>query len=949
MRKRILFSLGWLVLLSCLLPSPARTAPQTLMEKMNCLRRQIPNPENAPAIRGNLRVTQIDERNLCVTGSYHDFLVERFRQECGPFLKQMESDAFRPQDWSRQFHYRFAALEVIAAYRPQIVAAWKSGFEVKTNGKSVPIRRFGWWINPMSAGHFPSFGPEKEMIFNAAQVTHHLFIELESPMTPGTVYSLRNSLGEQVDFQYAPKNRSEAIQLNQVGTAADAGRKYAYLSIWRGPELGGADYSAWEGKPFFVIDSQGKRLFEGSIQRRQADEEAQNRFTGNAVWEMDFSEFCQPGRYWLSVPGIGRSWPFTLGNDAIGEAFYVRMRGMFQKRCGCAKEEPFTHWPGGACHLTTYQGKFPPNWRHYGVKNGDYGFFDADGNHVEVKPFDLIHETCTADDSTRIPNLSGGWHDAGDYDRRSLHLISVGDFVTAYLLFPQNFSDGQLNLPESGNGIPDLLDEAVWGAEVWRKAQNEKGGVGCWIEAESHPKNFVPETDEQPYFLALPTMESSAEYASYAAALALALHRAGAEKLSLTFRESALRAYHFAQDPANRQICEYPRISCQKDGKRVTCDVTYRESEKLSGAALGKAALNFFFLTENPQFLEDFRRFRPLGFDQAIREMSWNTSPFWCAELIAEATRFLPDAHSTETHSNAPDPQFRDLQEVFDHYRTELLKLADVRLQELDENYPIRMPWYASRHAYVSHMSWGNFHPLNRAKPFIAAWRLTGDVKYRDAALLANDWQLGANPAGSSMTTGLGRNYPVRFLDLPSYQDGIEEFIPGISPYRYVFGQNRCAVETGYGLYVSQREDHGFQTLQIPLALPSFPSKAPQQDAKATKQDAKTTQQDAKAPQQDAKAPRQDAKAPAPQSETSAPEIGEFAKAVAEQIPILHRFGNVEGWSVAASEFTVWETVAPGAAVTGCLLEPGWLPDQKLKDRKPANDLKKLQGYWALP
>ena len=49
------------------------------------------------------------------------------------------------------------------------------------------------------------------------------------------------------------------------------------------------------------------------------------------------------------------------------------------------------------------------------------------------------------------------------------------------------------------------------------------------------------------------------------------------------------------------------------------------------------------------------------------------------------------------------------------------------------------------------------------------------------------------------MTSGLGRVYPVSFLDLPSYVDGIAEYVPGITPYRWNYGMPAKAVEMVYG------------------------------------------------------------------------------------------------------------------------------------------------------
>ena len=118
---------------------------------------------------------------------------------------------------------------------------------------------------------------------------------------------------------------------------------------------------------------------------------------------------------------------------------------------------------------------------------------------VDPDDVEMLQDLVVAATNEALPNVTGGWHDAGDFDRRSFHLRAVEDLVVTYLFNPTAFTDGQLNLPESGNGRPDLLDEAVFGLEVWRQAQQPDGGVGVWIEATSHPQIMDPGLDTQPY------------------------------------------------------------------------------------------------------------------------------------------------------------------------------------------------------------------------------------------------------------------------------------------------------------------------------------------------------------------------------------------------------------------------------------------------------------------
>jgi hypothetical protein len=69
----------------------------------------------------------------------------------------------------------------------------------------------------------------------------------------------------------------------------------------------------------------------------------------------------------------------------------------------------------------------------------------------------------------------------------------------------------------------------------------------------------------------------------------------------------------------------------------------------------------------------------------------------------------------------------------------------------------------------------------------------------------------------------------------------------------------------------------------------------------------------------------------------------------ADQLPIFRRYVNLEFLSVPASEYSVWETIAPAAVTTGYLLEKAALPTPEMKNRQPAEDFRKLPGYLALP
>ena len=82
----------------------------------------------------------------------------------------------------------------------------------------------------------------------------------------------------------------------------------------------------------------------------------------------------------------------------------------------------------------------------------------------------------------------GGWHDAGDWDRNHNHLGGASALLYVYEFNPPLFSDNELNIPESGNGIPDIIDEAAWTVDFMKRLQSPSGAVRGGLETTNHPR-----------------------------------------------------------------------------------------------------------------------------------------------------------------------------------------------------------------------------------------------------------------------------------------------------------------------------------------------------------------------------------------------------------------------------------------------------------------------------
>ena len=741
--------------------------------------------------------------------------------------------------------------------RPAFVAGLTNG--TYTVGGDA-VKAFGYWVIPNGVMRFPVKPGKPEEPVPIVRPMYNVFLKLAKPMKSGKAYPITIPSGEKIDFTYDANVPSPLFKVNQVAYASDASEKYVYLGGWMGPL--GAYPRPKDGTKFELVNAKTKDVaLTGDVVFRKADEIRRDGdgnetpFTGEETVEMDISA-AKSGTYFVRIPGLGRSMDFDVNGDGVADLFALSMKGLFQQRCGCAKTKDLTHWTDTACHMKVYRGVNPPEEWEYGEC-----FTDKDGKRANVSHFTInnwqarrIEKEPGAMEELSLP---GGWHDAADFDRRPMHMRIVGDLALMYMTKPENFTDDQLAVPEHGDGIPDVLNEAIWGLRHLIKGQQKDGGVGTWIETVRHPdeKNHHcgASTDPFPYFLSRATRSSSMDYAGYAALLARALNTVDspkAKKAAAAFRKSAERAWTYAMtaEPAKK----VPMRSGWDEKDEIDC--FYNEPDgPVAPYLVAKASMNLYALTQDKKYADVFTPDLVQKTIQTINQRGWSMSAFILAETAV---------------TDIPSPEYEKVKKF---WRERAVREADQALGWLNNGYPYRLPFYPPNSGWEHSVSWGNIHPLHQAKKFIAAHMLTGDKKYLDASYLACDYHCGCNPNGETWTAGLGKVYPTSYLSLVSCADDIVEYVPGIPPYRNSFGL------------------------------------CPEVSNRVYNWDVKTI----------------------------------------SKYPFHHRWANMEAYSVAASEFTVWETVHDPAIVAGYLMGPGKKPKNDM--REPAKDLRDLPGYWCLP
>jgi endoglucanase len=208
--------------------------------------------------------------------------------------------------------------------------------------------------------------------------------------------------------------------------------------------------------------------------------------SGDRVWWFDFSGFDTPGTYYVYDPyNNRRSAYFEIGSEVYNIALKHALRTFYYQRCSTSKKEEFAGWrwkDESACHV--YEGqdlKCLPVW-------------------------DKNNQSLALD-------LSGGWHDAGDYNKYVNFTRSVmHELLSAYRDNPDVFFDNN-NIPESGNGLPDIIDEIVWELDWLKKMQLEDGTVLMKVSVDAHQSGSPPSSDKAARYYA-PAAASAARVLS---------------------------------------------------------------------------------------------------------------------------------------------------------------------------------------------------------------------------------------------------------------------------------------------------------------------------------------------------------------------------------------------------------------------------------------------------
>ena len=402
---------------------------------------------------------------------------------------------------------------------------------------------------------------------------HWLFLELPQGMKQGCTYTVSIPKGIGADKAQLSvcfdvwNQQSEAVHVNIIGYSPAEAVHAADLYQWLG-DGGQRDYQTWEGRKVYLYNVKtGKKQSAGNVmfwKKAEASkmEAGAKNLVGTDVWNIDFRGSA-PGRYRLVVEDVGCSMDFDIASDVYYQPYRYSVRGYYYMRLG-EPNDPAHVWP------VPRQPQFIPETDPKGltVYKTDFHPFSQEWRDLHTDVWDEPHfkpALASRFWQHRLPGnpvnieVKGGHSDAMDWDRHLAHISNIYDMLLPYILSGGRLSDDNLGIRESGNGIPDIIDEA----------RNEVDFFLSIRDGEGYSQGVTnPDLNWSVMFQAGCTTMAAWGNAANCAMIAEAFRLQGNDSLKTYYTDEAIKAFRYASKQEWTQLDDLQDIgSMQMRGR----------------------------------------------------------------------------------------------------------------------------------------------------------------------------------------------------------------------------------------------------------------------------------------------------------------------------------------------------------------------------------------------
>jgi len=509
-----------------------------------------------------------------------------------------------------------------------------------------------------------------------------------------------------VSAQSKSDGGKDKIRLNQIGFYPNA-PKIAVVLINK--------------KGSFTLQSADKKV----VYKGQLKKSGQPDFAGQYTWIADFSAFSKSGKYVLNVPGLGTSYPFGISRNVHQEVADATIKAFYFMRASTPL-------------LEKYAGKW-----HRAMGHPD--------NKV------LIHASAVSEGRPEGSLVSSprGWYDAGDYNK---YIVNSG--ITTYTLlslyedFPEYMKTVKLNIPESGNGVPDLLNETLWNLRWMLTMQDSvDGGVYHKLTNAAFDKMEMPAKATEPRYLIQKSTAATLDFAAVMAQSARVFRQYEVQlpNFADSCREAALKAWEWAQT--------HPHIIYNK----YVLNDNFKP--KITTGDYGDGEVRDEFIWAASELFVTLKDIKYVHKINVIPDIKMPL-PSWSQVRVLG---YYTIARNSERIAGTGYKNIAEIKKRIVNYANGLIKDAD------------KTAYKAVMYKKKANFIWGsNSVAANQGIALIQAYKITGDKKYLKYALDNLDYILGRNGAGYSFVTGYGSKTPMHPHHRPSVADGIVDPIPGL-------------------------------------------------------------------------------------------------------------------------------------------------------------------------
>jgi endoglucanase len=455
-------------------------------------------------------------------------------------------------------------------------------------------------------------------------------------------------------------------------------------------------------KRFDVIDKTNEEsVFTGKIEGYKTDASS-----GDEVGYVDFSRLKKPGTYYISVQGKFKSSNFIIAERPYKEIKNAMLKAFYYQRCGTALEKEHAGiWQHDICHT-------------------DDGYlYDSQSIHIDT--------TC-------------GWHDAGDYGKYVVPAAkAVADLMWAYEISTESFNK-QINIPESGNGVPDILNEVRYELEWMLKMQNAgSGGVYHKVATLDFPGFIMPEADKDKRYINSISATASADFAA-AMALGYRVYQDIDTVFAKVMLTASQKAWQWLEAHPNLPgFKNPPDVNSGEYGDSNDCDERFWAAEEL-------------YRSTGEQKYHDYIKANYKDTSFSKTSFGWST------------------VGGYGTVSYLMMKEYQKDRTIYNYLKTQLISEAN-RLVGIWSNDGYKVALTPNDYYWGS-----NGEVMNRAMCLIFANNVQANSKYIEAARDQLSYILGRNALNQCYLTGFGTKPIMHPHHRPSEADEIEQPVPGL-------------------------------------------------------------------------------------------------------------------------------------------------------------------------